>query len=248
MAPGPVHDIQQLQAKLARRLSLLFLLPVFGLLAIGTYAYDLNSRLAQIEVGTKAGALERLWEKTRNYELAIFEYEKLNARHPTPEIMTRLATLYHMRAQERQDDYRLVRFPDEKLAIATLKDANALHQKLHGTEFWYANSTLSAIYLARGEAYWAQAVEVGEKALKENPYDDQSYNNLAWIHAVSTNPDLQDLAKAERYAERAVQLTLGKDVDALETLRDVYRARGGNQKRIQDLERLAAELKNERVA
>ncbi len=236
---SPLPDIQRLQAKLAKRLSLIFLFPLAGLIAIGVYAYDLNSRLAQLEVGSKVASLER-WVLDKNFDLAISEYEKLVARYPTPELLTRLGAFYYQRAE----DHQPMIASDQERAIEMLKKANALHVERQGKEFWLANRTLAYIQLVRGESYWDQAVEAGEKAIAENPYDDESYNNLAWIYAVTTNPAVKDLGKAEQYAQRAVQLTRGQDASMLDTLRTVYVVKGGNDQRIDKLDAEIAALQD----
>jgi len=86
---------------------------------------------------------------------------------------------------------------------------------------------LTYVYVSTGRE--EEALGAGEKALALNPLDAQTYNNLAWIYATTSNKELRDLKRAEEYALKAVELTQdthGANLDYIDTLVEVYLKRG----------------------
>jgi len=82
-----------------------------------------------------------------------------------------------------------------------------------------------------GRALWRQgnhraAADSYRRALQLSPDKLQSLNNLAWLLATDTDPELRDGAEAVRLAERACQLTDRKVPDFLDTLAAAYAEAG----------------------
>ena len=219
-------ETQQLQAKLARRMLLVFVFPFVVLLGMGVYAYELSTRVSTLEAGSRVNYIERQYRNNdnANLKLAISEYEKVAEDSPGVEILVRLGGLYYQCATAGGDcDFGI------EDAIKTLQRANELHHDKYGGESWQANKTLVYIYLSKGEEFWEEAVKVGEKAIKGNKYDAETHNNLAWIYAESQDLNIKDLAKAKDYAQKAVKLTRYRDDDAVDTLVRVFLKAGGQE-------------------
>ena len=199
---------------------MIFFIPLAALMAVSYYAYDMTSRLSHLEVGDRVNFIERTWERTRNINFAIQEYEKLAKGQKNPQLLVRLGELYYSRSW----------FPnhtdgkDIELAIKTIHEGNTLYQEKHEKEFWLANSTLASIYYSQKEL--EKAIEAGEKAIALNPNDTESLNTLAWIYVTSPDPAFQRFTKARRYAEKAVKLTNKKEYETLDTLAVVYQRLG----------------------
>lgn len=213
-------DIQQLQARLSKKLKMIFFIPLAALIAVSYYAYDMTSRLSHLEVGERVNFIERTWKRTHNINFAIQEYEKLAKEQKTPQLLVRLGALYYQRTSFSD----LTKIGDIERAIQTLQAANALYQEKHNKEFWLANSTLAYIYFDQEEL--EKAIEAGEKAIALNPNDTESLNTLAWIYVTSPDPAFQRFTKARRYAKKAVELTNRKEYGALDTLAEVYQRLG----------------------
>ena len=213
-------DIQQLQARLSKKLKMIFFIPLGVLVAVSNYAYDMASRLSHLEVGERVNFIERTWKETNNINFAIQEYEKLAKEQKTPQLLVRLGALYYQRTSFSD----LTKIGDIERAIRTLQAANALYQEKHNKEFWLANSTLASIYFDQEEL--EKAIDAGEKAIALNPIDVYSLNTLAWIYVTSPDPAFQRFTKAKQYANEAVKLTNRKEYDALDTLAVVYQRVG----------------------
>jgi len=213
-------DIQELQARLSKKLRMIIFLPLGVLIAVSYYAYDVTSRLSDLEVGERVSFIERTWKETNNINFAIREYEKLSQEQKTPRLLVRLGGLYYKRTSFSD----LTKKGDIERALQNLQEANALYQEKHNKEFWLANSTLASIYYEQQEL--EKAIDAGEKAIALNPIDAYSLNTLAWIYGTSPDPAFQRFTKAKRYAEEAVKLTTRKDYDALDTLAVVYQRVG----------------------
>jgi Flp pilus assembly protein TadD len=61
-----------------------------------------------------------------------------------------------------------------------------------------------------------------QQALEMGPQDSAARNNMAWILATSSDASIRDGAKAVDLAQRAVQLSSGRDPSFLRTLAASY--------------------------
>ena len=120
-------DIQQLQARLSKKLKMIFFIPLAALIAVSYYAYDMSARLSQLEVGDRVNFIERTLKDSHNISFAIQEYEKLAKEQKTPQLLVRLGGLYSQRAWLSNP----TKEEDIKLAINTLHEGNALYQEKH---------------------------------------------------------------------------------------------------------------------
>jgi tetratricopeptide (TPR) repeat protein len=203
-ATPPSSDVARLQERLAFRLLLVFLVPLVVIALLGVYAYRLSARVQEVEVLERVSYVDRVYRDTHNVPWALAEYSALAKQYPgNPRIYVRLGALHHEDGQ----DHESVKF---------LKDAIALKP----TD-WEAYSTLAYVELTRRNDQ--AAIEAGELALRHNAADTQAHNNLAWIYATSKDDRIRDLAKAERYAGKAVVATRCQQKDYLDTLAEVYR-------------------------
>jgi tetratricopeptide (TPR) repeat protein len=198
-----VDDIVRLQTLLARRVLLIFAVPLLVIVVLGGYAYQLSSRVATLEVSQRndealrrINVAERIMQKTPTLKWAIHEYEQVAKEYPHPQVLVRLGALYYADGRLRE-------------ALKMLEEA-----KKTGPEYWEIYSTAAYIYVDQHKV--EQAMQAGEKALELNPWDAQTYNNLAWLYL--TNDQVRDLAKALKYAVTAVAYTRGHDPEALDTL------------------------------
>lgn len=215
ISPSNSNDettIQDLQKQIVRRLRLIFLIPLLVIILLSAAAWRLDSRVRTLEAVERVATIERIYKNTQNITWAIDSYEQSIKDHPSSEALVRLATLYYVRSKlEGPED-------DLKKAIDILDGAKK-------TNYWEVYSMLATIYTDK-EKEWKKAIEEGEKAIELNPDDASTYNNLAWIYATS-DEKVQDLAKAQKYAKRAIDLTRRQWPDYLDTLAEVY-SRMGN--------------------
>ena len=196
--------VVRLQERLAFRLLLVFLLPLGIIVALGVYAYRLSARLQDVEVLERVSHVDRIYSDTHNVPWALHEYKKLAERYPAHDgIAVRLGALYHEDGQSAR-------------AIELVQKAIVMKPSS-----WEAHSTLAYIEFARNNP--RAAITAGETALKLNPADVQSYNNLAWIYATSDAPGLRNLERALVYAEQAVSATRCRNDEYLDTLAVTYR-------------------------
>jgi tetratricopeptide (TPR) repeat protein len=213
----------RLQKKLARRVFLIFLFPyLISIVLVGITIYLVNMRVKEIEVATKLANVERVFAKDSNYGWAIEEYTRLAKEYRRAEFLTRLAGLRF--GLDRDNDAEV---------IAILESAKALNAK-----YWETYGLLSYIHLDKGRE--SQSASEGERALRLNPYDAQTLNNLAWIYAQAADANLQDLPKALRYAQKAVELTKEKNAEFLDTLAEVHLRRGDRQAAVTRLQQAVA--------
>ena len=73
--------------------------------------------------------------------------------------------------------------------------------------------------------------------LRKNPDGLDALNNLAWIYATNTNPRFRNAAEAVKLAERAYQLTKGRNAAILDTLGAAYAESGKFDKAIEAAKR-----------
>jgi len=194
-----------------RKVGPILLIPLLLTVLLGAMFLALTQRLKDVEVGTRLVNIERLLLKDKNYPWAIAEYEKIAAERPSAAILARLGDLYFRASPKKNVDAAL-----EKLAMAQRLDDRS----------WETYQVLTYVYVSTGRE--ADAVRAGTRALELNPYDASTCNNLAWLYATSTNPALRDLPAAMVYAERAVELTQGKQAFFVDTLAEVYHRHGAD--------------------
>lgn len=233
--PDPTKEIVRLQSQLATRLLLVFSLPFVVILILGVYAYQLSSRLKEVEALERVNFIERWYRDSRNLPWAIDQYQKLAHQHKRPQVLVRLANLYFERSKRVDRSAHDFDSDDVALAVRTLNGANELSVRNGAGEYWETYMTLTYIYVALAEKerdkdrkreLEKEAITAGEKALRLNHFDAQTYNNLAWVYATSESPEIRDLQKAQQFALNAVQQTKRRNADYLDTLAEVYRRRG----------------------
>ena len=197
-------EVARLQERLAFRLLLVFLVPLLVIALLGVYAYRLSARVQEVEILERVSYVDRVYRDTHNVSWALAEYRVLAEQYPrNPRIYVRLGALHHEKGEDQE-------------SVKYLKDAIALKPS-----DWEAYSTLAYVELSRRNE--RAAIEAGEAALRHNPVETQTYNNLAWIYATSKDDRIRDLAKAEDYASKAVAATRCQQKDYLDTLAVVYR-------------------------
>jgi tetratricopeptide (TPR) repeat protein len=221
-ARAETDEIVRLQTILARRVLLIFALPLLVIVVLGAYAYRLSHRVQTLEVAQRnddalrrINVVERMMQKYPTQAWAIHEYEQVAKEYPHPQVLVRLGALYYGDGLAEK-------------ALAVLEDA-----KKRDPEYWEIYSTAAYIYLDQHRV--EHAIEAGEHALNLNPWDAQTYNNLAWLYTI--HAEVRDLAKAQEYISKAVDYTRGRDPNALstlETLLEVY-AKTGNIDRAVDI-------------
>lgn len=211
-------QFQNAVAKLSRRFLLILVLPLLVILALGAYSIHLTLRIKQVEEHAKIlnvlhemSIVDRFYARTRNYVWASKQYEKLAQQYPHPDILDRLAGLHTGAGNHER-------------ALELLEQAKASHAKSATNRQWQTYSILLHLYLDQKRE--KEAAKAGETAVKLNEWDDQTYNNLAWIYATSDDKSLQDLDKAKAYALRAVDYTRGRYSSYLDTLAEVHFRRG----------------------
>ena len=207
IATNKEFDLPQLQKTLASRVFLIFLLPyiIAGVLVVVVFV--VLARVKDVEIAVKLVNIERVWANNKNYAWAIDQYSRLAKQTNRAEILVRLGALSFGLDPENPRN--------ETVAIETLARAKALDP-----EYWETYSTLTHIYLKKGKEKAAR--DEGEAAVRLNPFDAQTYNNLAWLYATSADPEIRDLRKAEKYAKTAVDLTRETQSQYLDTLAEVY--------------------------
>jgi tetratricopeptide (TPR) repeat protein len=80
---------------------------------------------------------------------------------------------------------------------------------------WWAQAW-SQWHYARGE--FTDAVNICREAVRVNPQDDWSYNQLAWIKAACPEPSVRDGKEAVAAATKACELTEWKEWNWIDTL------------------------------
>jgi tetratricopeptide (TPR) repeat protein len=199
--------IVRLQTILARRVLLIFALPLLVIMVLGVYAYRLSGRVQALEALQHITFIERIAQKNHSHEWAISEYEKLAQWYAHPQVLVRLGALYFERGNAE----------GKQLGLEMLERAKTLQPD-------YLEIYSTATYFSVRQNKVAETIANGEKALALNKFDAQTYNNLAWLYA--THEAVLDLAKAQEYALKAVKYTVARDPDCLDTLVVVYMKTG----------------------
>jgi tetratricopeptide (TPR) repeat protein len=221
------HDLSELHAVIAnqkalgRRLIILLVLPVF--LTLGVVLplfYIVTSRLSEVETGTQIVTIERILESDKNYPWAIDQYEQIAKLRPSAPTLARLGILHFL---DKPNDSSAL-----KKAIEELESA-----KQYNSEYWEIYRSLTFIYTQTAQT--EKAIEAGERALKLNNYDANTYNNLAWLYA-TCEPEFRDLRKALAYSTRAVELTKRNNIQFLDTLAKVHSERSERELALKVLE------------
>ena len=87
-----------------------------------------------------------------------------------------------------------------------------------------ALATLGDAYTALGQD--ARAVPILTRALEARPDDVTRLNRLGWLLSTTSDTSVRDGAKALQYAQRAIQLTEGRDLQTLNTLAAAFAENG----------------------
>jgi tetratricopeptide (TPR) repeat protein len=109
----------------------------------------------------------------------------------------------------------VIREPERMRGIFTRAkaDPDELVQRVGSR--WWAQAWAQA-YCARGE--FSNAVNICREAVRANPEDDWSYNQLAWIKAACPEPSVRDGKEAVSAATKACELTRWKEWNWIDTL------------------------------
>ena len=116
---------------------------------------------------------------------------------------------------------------NQEIAVATLEDAKRSYP-----ENWEVYRSLTYLYSATNQT--KNAIQAGKKALELDALDSGTYNNLAWCYAVSPENELRDLALAETYALKAIELTHNRHAEYFDTLAQVYAAKGNRNQAVKN--------------
>ncbi len=204
-------DLKQIlanQRALGRRFLWLLLLPfVLTAIMLGTAFYT-SRRVTDVEVVAKRLEIDRYLQLEGNYKWAVGRYEQLAKAHPSASVLAQLGVLYFQADPKNQE-----------IAIATLDQARLLDPKS-----WEVYRSLTYVYTASNQT--KDAIEAGKIALALDALDSGTYNNLAWCYATSPDSALRNLALAESYALKAIELTHDKHAEYFDTLAEVYVAKG----------------------
>jgi tetratricopeptide (TPR) repeat protein len=188
-----------------RRLLWLFLLPFVITAILVVMFLILSRRLNDLEVGTRLVTIERYFEADKNYSWTIEQYEKIAANNNSAPILMRLGVLYFQSDKKKNAEIAI-----QKLEMA--KRVDPQYSEIY--------RSLASIYVSIGR--YKDAIEAGGTALKLNPNDAATYNNLAWMYATSKEPAFVNLQLALQYALKAVELTKEQQSDFLDTLAVIY--------------------------
>lgn len=105
------------------------------------------------------------------------------------------------------------------------KDRTAIREALEvQPDHWHAMAAMASFHAQRGET--ARALENFERMLKLRPHDRVTANNIAWILATDSDPNIRDPSRAIAMAERICEQTQRKLYSALDTLAAAYAADG----------------------
>jgi tetratricopeptide (TPR) repeat protein len=204
-----IDELIHRQTSLGRRFMWLLFLPLAITSILTVMFFEFSNRLADVEVGQKLVTIERTILADNNYAWAVHQYETLAKTVPSPQILSRLGTLYFL--QDKQGN--------AKLALETLERARDADPN-----YWEVFRNLTYVYTETGRI--ADAIKAGERAIELNADDANTLNNLAWIYGVSTDTSVHDVPKALMYASEAARLTRYSQADFLDTLAEVYISKG----------------------
>jgi len=196
------------QKALGKRFLWLLIVPFTIAAFITIIFFYLSTRLTDVEVIASRLEVDRYLQLEGNYKWAVGRYEKLSKAHPSASILARLGVLYFQADRSNQ-----------KIAIATLEQARLLDPSN-----WEVYRSLTFVYTATNQT--ENAIEAGKVALRLDPLDSGTYNNLAWCYAMSPDGGLRDLTLAESYALKAIELTHDRHAEYFDTLAQVYVAKG----------------------
>jgi tetratricopeptide (TPR) repeat protein len=171
---------------------------------------------------------ERIWADTvakrpenararSNYGTVLFE----QARVPEAETQLRKAVEIREAYPEAQANLGAVLCSQGRLeeGIAHLKRAIALEPTYRDA---YRNLGEALASTGRN----AEALEAYRRALVSAPNDPRLLSRIAWLMATSPEDAVRDGRQALTLAERAVQITDGRDADSLDTLAAAYAEMG----------------------
>jgi len=80
--------------------------------------------------------------------------------------------------------------------------------------------------LYAGQKLYREAVTAYQQALRLTPDSAVAHNNLAWLYATCDDPNFRDPRSALIHAQRAVELSQGKQADFLDTLAEAHFVNG----------------------
>jgi tetratricopeptide (TPR) repeat protein len=202
-----INDLQLVidrQKALGKRLIWLTAVPFVMTAALVYMFLRIDSHVSDIELTENLINVESKLSRDNNYAWAINEYEAIAKSHRSAPVLARLGELYFLADQN-----------DSGRALATLIEANNVDPKS-----WEPYRELAFVYTSIDKP--KEAIEAGEKAIKLNSFDANTYNNLAWVHSHSKDSQYRDLNEALRDASYAVRYTKEKHVEYLDTLAQVY--------------------------
>ncbi len=221
-------ELQEILAKqqmLNRRLLWLFILPFSVTIIMVIMFLVLSARLRDVEIGTRLVTIERYVVTDKNLPWAISQYEQIAATSPTAPILTRLGSLYFQSDPDKNRDVAL-----QKLEMAKQADP----------QYWETYRNLTYVYFQSDRT--REAIEAGLMAVKLNPIDAASYNNLAFIYATAKDPAIANLERALQYAQKAVDLTKEQQADYLDTLAVVYHNLNNSEKALANFRKAKATI------
>jgi tetratricopeptide (TPR) repeat protein len=138
--------------------------------------------------------------------------------------------------------------PDDAMANTLLADEYLENPQSFAEGIVYLNQFVQAgphsatqtavAYYSLGRIYTEMkrekdAIDAYEQALRADPKEDHVLNNLAWLYASATDPQLRRPAAAVEYATRAVDISGRKDANYLDTLAEAYNVNGQLDKAIE---------------
>ncbi len=192
------------QKALGRRLIWLLAVPFVMTGALVYMFIKIDSHVSNIELTEKIINTESKLSQDNNYAWGINEYESIAKSHRSAPILARLGALYFLADRKNSDR-----------ALAMLMQANKADP-----QSWEPYRELAYVYATIDKP--KEAIEAGAKAIKLNPLDANTYNNLAWVYSHSKDSQYRNLNEALLDAHKAVDYTKGKYFEYLDTLAQVY--------------------------
>ena len=105
-------------------------------------------------------------------------------------------------------------------------------QTAEGQRLLAANQELLADLYAKQKLY-GDAIRNYQEALRLDPDFAEAHNNLAWLYATCDDRKYRDPKAALDHAQRAVDLTQGKEGGVMDTLAEAYFANGDYQQAVE---------------
>jgi tetratricopeptide (TPR) repeat protein len=199
-------EIQRLQRRMLSRFLVVFSVPLAVIMALAVMSYKLSQKVEKIALLQDIMQQEVFYEQGKSYTQLIEGYEKLRQNGLySPLMVSRLASLYFERntGHDRDEAFQLL-----NRAKASFSDPRGIYQ------------ALCALYTLKNTE--DEAIKHCEQSIALDHNDHQSYNNAAWVYALSQNEEIRDMERALRYAEKAVTLTAARNTDYLDTLAKIY--------------------------